>query len=336
MDAFFDIEFSMAKSVCDLVSIGCVVVDEDKQVDTYYSLVRPTQPLHWTCKKVTGLKDSDFEHAKSFKKIMKEFKTWIDQYNVNKIYNLGDCDKKVLGICCKKHNVEEYMDEVFFKLQDIQDELSSAVKLNDVRYFSQVSLDNLKRIFNVTGGVNHNALHDAIDLFNVYVKYSSKSKMNEGVIIELVQAKEARKQFKKEKKEKADKNIDILEKYKNSSIDDICIADKFKVMKPVDKIFINPKLSNFIKIYGLLRNIDEDNFKRVAKGKYVFHGLDVERTSLRMKIICNADVLVLYFKNTETNKQVKVIYSIYKDKSRMRKIYNLLKNITTLKKKIVK
>lgn len=333
MDAFFDIEFSMAKSVCDLVSIGCIVVDNNKQIDTYYSLVRPTQPLHWTCRKVTGLKDSDFEHAKSFKRVMNEFKTWIDQYNVNKIYNLGDCDRKVLSICCKKHKVEEYMETMFCKLQDIQDELSSAVKLNDVRYFNQVSLDNLKRIFNVTGGVNHNALYDAIDLFNVYVNYSSNVEMNEKVILELVQAREARKQYKKEKKEKADKNKDVLERYKNADIDDICIADKFKVMKPVDKIFINPKLSNFIKIYGLLRNIDEDNFNRITKGKYVFHGLEIERTSLRMKMICNADVLVLYFKNTETDKQVKVVYSIYQDKVRMKKIYSLLKNTTTLEKK---
>lgn len=332
MDAFFDIEFSMAKSVCDLVSIGCVIVDNNKQIDTYYSLVKPTQPLHWTCKKVTGLKDSDFKHAKDFKKIMSEFKTWLDKYEVNKIYNLGDCDKRVLGICCKKHEVEEYMETIFYKLQDIQNELSSAIKLNNIRYFSQVSLDNLKRIFNVTGGVEHNALHDAIDLFNIYVKYSSNAEMNEEVILELVQAKEAKKQCKKAKKEANKK--DILERYKNANINDICIADKFKVMKPVNKIFINPKISNFVKIYGLLRNIDEDNFNRIAKGKYIFHGLEIERTSSIIKIICNSDVLVLYFTNTKTNKQVKVVYNIYEDKTGMKKIYSLLKNTATLEKKV--
>ena len=69
MDAFFDMEFSMGKDRCDVISLACVIRDNDQIIDQFYTLTKPTKKLHWTAKRITKLKDG-YEFDKSALKPM--------------------------------------------------------------------------------------------------------------------------------------------------------------------------------------------------------------------------------------------------------------------------
>ena len=167
MDAFFDMEFSMGKDRCDVISLACVIRDNDQIIDQFYTLTKPTKKLHWTAKRITKLKDKDLVNAISLKEALTEFNTWINFYNITNIYNIGNCDKKVLSICCNRDGTD-YLLKPFEMLEDVQEKISASVLLDGKQYFKQISLQNLKYLYDIDGKVSHNSLDDAIDLLNVY------------------------------------------------------------------------------------------------------------------------------------------------------------------------
>ena len=139
MDAFFDMEFSMGKDRCDVISLACVIRDNDQIIDQFYTLTKPTKKLHWTAKRITKLKDKDLVNAISLKEALTEFNTWINFYNVTNIYNIGNCDKKVLSICCNRDGTD-YLLKPFEMLEDVQEKISASVVLDGKQYFKQISL----------------------------------------------------------------------------------------------------------------------------------------------------------------------------------------------------
>ena len=126
MDAFFDMEFSMGKDRCDVISLACVIRDDNQIIDQFYTLTKPTKKLHWTAKRITKLKDKDLVNAISLKEALTEFNTWINFYNVTNIYNIGNCDKKVLSICCNRDGTD-YLLKPFEMLEDVQEKISASV-----------------------------------------------------------------------------------------------------------------------------------------------------------------------------------------------------------------
>ena len=318
MDAFFDMEFSMGKDRCDVISLACVIRDDNQIIDQFYTLTKPTKKLHWTAKRITKLKDKDLVNAISLKEALTEFNTWINFYNVTNIYNIGNCDKKVLSICCNRDGTD-YLLKPFEMLEDVQEKISASVLLDGKQHFKQISLQNLKYLYDIDGKVSHNSLDDAIDLLNVYNAFEKNKEINKDRLIELIKTKE-------EEKERREK----IKEEKTKKFNSMSIKDKFKFMREVHKVYVTPDENNFLKINQLLNILDSNNFYRISKNNYCFGSINLSREFSKIIIECNKTIFKLTVSNIETNKMAYFEYDVDKN---MKSIYILLKNMNCLKVK---
>lgn len=150
----------------EVVSIGLVIMDQTNGqfVDTYYSTIRlKASKLTKRCKSITGLTEDELKNSPSFYVVCKEIYKFIKDYNIDKIYALGQDDLKQFEETSKLYNRAKEIQDIAKKIVNIRKQFRSLTN----QEIGDMGLKYLKQICNIKGAVEHNALQDAKDLANV-------------------------------------------------------------------------------------------------------------------------------------------------------------------------
>ena len=146
-----------------VISVGCVVFDDDKIVDEFYSLVCPPSKLEeWYCVKTHGLHYKDVEHSPTFPEVWEIVDKMIGNSPIV-AHNIG-FEKSCINACCDEFGTKndyKYIDTLKLSRQNLRN--MKDYKLNTV----------CKRL-NVKLLHHHNALDDARACGEIYVKIKQK------------------------------------------------------------------------------------------------------------------------------------------------------------------
>nr|UWI51864.1 exonuclease domain-containing protein [Clostridioides difficile] len=165
-----DNKYKLEYSGAELISIGCVLVDNDFNiVDDYYSLVKPkyNEILSSKCKNLTKLNQLEIDNAHNLLYVMDDFCKWFSKFSDVTIYNWGDFDIAGLLNSFRVYKYTGICLELFNMMIDIQPFVSQHITYKNRILSKQLSLLNMKKIFSVEGEIKHNSLSDAMDLMNV-------------------------------------------------------------------------------------------------------------------------------------------------------------------------
>lgn len=194
IDAEFDAIRLNYKFQQTVISLGAVILnDEGEALDEFYSLVRPLKFKRLTniVKKMTHLENEDIKEAPGFEYVLKQFKQWIYTYTTDKesirVYSFGPDDRRTILQNCKLLFLKD--DGIFDCVEDLQKEISAAVKFQNRVISPTLSLDDLKLTYNIQGAVEHNALTDARDLMMLHRAYVLNEPQNEEQITGIVNRK---------------------------------------------------------------------------------------------------------------------------------------------------
>ncbi|MCR5388130.1 MAG: hypothetical protein K6E56_02655, partial [Lachnospiraceae bacterium] len=169
LDAEFLCDRVKRRAQYDLASVGIVIADANGQeMKRYYSLVRP-MPGHSVTAQIralTGLTDEILKDAPHYGTVMHELYMLCDSYGVSAICTWGNdlsMFMKDYNMRAPKPPVKDEVKKLFSMFCDIQREVSSKVTMG---IDSALGLKDLKIITGLSGKVSHNALDDAVDLYN--------------------------------------------------------------------------------------------------------------------------------------------------------------------------
>lgn len=133
--AFLDLEFESngSRSNYDILSIGMVITDKNlNEVETYYSLVRPTTTVSQRVLDLTNLTLTELNQAPSWEEIVHELRLIFEKYPNTCVYHFGGDDRRAIKMCCRQCNIAQ----PFPKLRDFQADLEN-MKINKTKIFHQ-------------------------------------------------------------------------------------------------------------------------------------------------------------------------------------------------------
>ena len=170
---FYDSEFN-AHDKCDsknfpqeIVSIGICIVDKQNiKYDTFHSYIKLKVAKRITkrCTELTKITNNNMLIAISFIDACEYINKLLKKYNIDNIYCYGLEDKNAfLNTLSLYKNISKYKN-ICNKFLDARTILKN--KTNGL--VGDQGLSFLKKICELDGEVEHNALSDAIDLANVY------------------------------------------------------------------------------------------------------------------------------------------------------------------------
>lgn len=156
------------KGIQEIIEIGAVKVNEYGEVlGEYNRFVQPTvnKKLSSFCTRLTTITQSDVDRAKTFPRVVEDFKDWIDIYDTDYVLCAwGEFDIRMLERDCKLHKLET-------------DWLNSHTNIKE-QYRILKKLDKgtgLKKTTKHEGfeftGKHHRAISDAENLAKIFVKY---------------------------------------------------------------------------------------------------------------------------------------------------------------------
>lgn len=206
LDAEFDAVKINHKFQQAIISLGAVAIGENqKQLDTFYSLVRPMhfRRLNPIVCRMTHLSNQQIANAKDLKQVMTAFLAWIKRYekNITQVcfYSCGPDDRRTLLQNCRYYEIDG---EFFSDMKDLQKEISAHVLYHDQIISPALSLDDLKSVYAIQGTVDHNALSDAIDLKCVHQAYCQGKQQDSTEIANIVKRKIAKQEEAKKRQQK--------------------------------------------------------------------------------------------------------------------------------------
>lgn len=151
-----------------VISIGCVVFENDKIVDEFYSLVCPPSKLEeWHCVKVHGLHYKDVKYSPTFPEVWEKVDKMIGDSPIV-AHNIG-FEKSCINACNEEfgtNNNYEYIDTLKLSRQHLA---------NMYNY----RLDTVCKRLKVKLKHHHNALDDARACGEVYAKLKQKYILND-------------------------------------------------------------------------------------------------------------------------------------------------------------
>ncbi len=211
LDAEFLCDRVKRRAQYDLASVGIVIADANGQeMKRYYSLVRP-MPGHKVTPQIrnlTGLTDEMLKDAPLYGTVMHELFLLCDSFKVDSICTWGNdlaMFMKDYTQRAPKPPVREEVKKLFNMFCDIQKEVSSKVTMG---IDSGLGLKDLKIITGISGNVSHNALDDAVDLYN------SIKRIDEGIISvpgdELAEYKRYLREYKLSRKFKGEEDRGLI------------------------------------------------------------------------------------------------------------------------------
>lgn len=175
LDTEFDAIKQNRKYHQAIISVGAVMCDrKGKYIDSFYTLSRPVQfqRLSPIVKKITGLKDKDILEAPRFSEVMEQFIIWLKKHNENEqmiFYAFGPDDRRTL--LAENKRGELHYEKLFDSIVNLQDEISKHTYFHNKMLSNTLSLEDAKALYGVKGEVEHNALTDANDLYQLHQAY---------------------------------------------------------------------------------------------------------------------------------------------------------------------
>lgn len=206
IDCEFDALWTWENHIQCVIAIGAVACDETgKECGRFYSLVCPKRfkRISSVVRRMTQLNSAEIREAASFSVVMKQFQTWLKQFQTDKgvqLYSFGPDDKRTI---LQHATYEKYQNIAWAKeIKDLQKILSGALYYKEKQISSSLSLDDLKQVYEIEGEVIHNALHDALDLMHIH-QAMLQGNCNEARLLELGERKEAKQlEIKQREKER--------------------------------------------------------------------------------------------------------------------------------------
>ncbi|MBE9389667.1 3'-5' exonuclease [Vagococcus salmoninarum] len=152
----FDFETANAQkhSAC---SVALIMVQDDKIVGRYYSLIKPETDFHWRNIQVHGIQPEDVVDASTFPEVWEEIKGFFQENRLIVAHNAAfDCN--VLKGCLEYYNLEQphYLSLCTVKTSRKLFPNFENHRLNTVCDYLNITLDN-----------HHNALEDSIACANI-------------------------------------------------------------------------------------------------------------------------------------------------------------------------
>lgn len=175
--AFLDAEFNAGmiyetgKKINEIISIGLVICDEHFQnLGEFYSLVRPRSgvPIFPVIKEMTGITNEMLLEQPDFVSVSDQITDLLNQHQVQKIYTWGAADKHSLRMEKEKIQLQKIVKNTSdWKYIDMCTDISGVIsaQMLGVRGGLAINMENLMFLCEIDRVHEHNALSDAIDLF---------------------------------------------------------------------------------------------------------------------------------------------------------------------------
>lgn len=156
------------KGYNEIIEIGAVKINEyGENLGIFSSFVRPTvNPiLSGFCKKLTSITQDQVNTARTYSKVIEDFKLWSNMYEEEfYVCSWGQNDKKLFKDDCDLHKLDTDWLEYYVNLKGQYDQIKG-----------QSVKGNLKKIVSREGfeftGVPHRAISDAENLAKIFLKY---------------------------------------------------------------------------------------------------------------------------------------------------------------------
>ncbi|MFQ7311705.1 MAG: exonuclease domain-containing protein [Sellimonas sp.] len=163
--AFLDLEYNTGEEPgipTEIISVGIVVADRKnlKKKETYYSLVHPriNTTLNPYCMELTGLKQKEIDHARSFAEVFAEVEEFYRKWGIRQTYVYGNADSPVLRNNAELNEIPDKVTYLTDCIKDIAEELFLSLFDRE----GSISLEKLGRVLDIRlDGEWHNALYDA-------------------------------------------------------------------------------------------------------------------------------------------------------------------------------
>ena len=255
LDLEFD-QFTNENKYYEITSIGAIKCNKSfKNLNCFHYYTKPIsyeinsknkQNDFCTIKKVKSFKDN----AISFTEAINKLAIWLKNTNCN-IFTWGEQDSIVLQMNLEATSLHEEFSWVVDRIVNIQPTVCSSVKVLGSPVNYTISLNNMKKLFNLKRDVSHNALLDSIDLMNVYKRYKNDEAVNQEFLKEIsyvyknIDTTSQFKNFKNIKQNKIHNNIDSRVLIKGPSKEilekslDVLRASNFKFTNEHPKFYLN-------------------------------------------------------------------------------------------------
>ena len=156
------------KGITEIIEIGALNVDRYGDVVSRFSkFVKPTVNPHLSgfCKQLTSISQENVDGARTFDRVIQEFKEWGEMYDDDYVLlSWGVDDSNLLRNDCRLHNVE---DDFTYQYVDLKKAYRNLKELKHAR--------GLKATVKTEGfdftGLHHRAISDAENLAKVFIKY---------------------------------------------------------------------------------------------------------------------------------------------------------------------
>ena len=160
---YLDLEF---KKNHQIGSIGFIFTDNRKIIDSFHMIIND----EFITK---GLQKSINDGVKTVNKLRtlcKRFNEFLLKYGEHPILGWGDDGARLNKFSSNKYTL-------FKNTYDISKLVVNSIYYNNKKIGTPIALKDMKKIYSIGTGVKHEALSDAIDLFNVFEKFINKEPM---------------------------------------------------------------------------------------------------------------------------------------------------------------
>ena len=160
---FCDFEFTCNQNPTQIIQIGATKLSDDlKELGHFNAYVKPSRniPLSSFCTQLTGIIQGDIDKADIFEVVFQRFSAWIGNFGASKLFFWGSNDAKELSREIARYNIKAPFLEVYNFQKLLEEQIQGQLGLKRATELFEVSFE----------GVQHDALYDAINLKNIYLK----------------------------------------------------------------------------------------------------------------------------------------------------------------------
>lgn len=160
---FCDFEFTCNQSPTQIIQIGATKLSDDlKELGHFSAYVKPSSniPLSSFCTQLTGIIQEDIDKADSFEVVFQRFSAWIGDLGASKLVFWGSNDAQELSREIARYKIKAPFLEAFNFQKHLEGQIQGQLGLKRASELFEVSFE----------GVQHDALYDAINLKNIYIK----------------------------------------------------------------------------------------------------------------------------------------------------------------------
>lgn len=155
------------KGYNEIIEIGAVKLNPLGEVlDTFSKFVKPTvnPKLSGFCKRLTSIKQTDVDRARTFPRVIEEFKDWVNLDEDYCLCSWGKYDKNFFLNDCRLHKLETEWIENHVNLKGQYADMIGDDKHNGLK-------NTLKREGFEFTGIPHRAISDAENTAKIFIKY---------------------------------------------------------------------------------------------------------------------------------------------------------------------